>query len=184
MVDKKAAIFNTTLKLLVERGFYATPMSEIAKQSGVSVGIIYHYFESKDDLIRQLYADIKNKFSSVLIQGEPHLLESLPMLKHIWFNAYHYCLENPTEILFLEQYENSPYHASWVETSGAWDVLVERFEREKQTGLYIDIPLIIFYDMNIKVAMSVAKRQISGTVQLDQTALEIIADAVCRSFLA
>src|SRR5436190_12945975 len=117
MIDKKAAIFNATLKLLVERGFYGTPMSEVAKHSGVSVGIIYHYFESKDDLIHQVYAEAKNNFSLAVIQGDPHLLPGTAMLKQVWANVYHYCVEHPTETLFLEQYENSPYASSWSEAT-------------------------------------------------------------------
>ena len=36
-------------------------MSKIAKESGVSAGIIYHYFANKDELIIELYKTIKLK---------------------------------------------------------------------------------------------------------------------------
>ena len=45
--DKRAAILETSLKLLSERGLHDTPMSMIVKESGVSTGTVYHYFENK-----------------------------------------------------------------------------------------------------------------------------------------
>ena len=58
-MDKRTAILQATFDLVAERGFHQTPMSLVAKRSGVSAGIIYHYFDNKEDLIRQLYWHIK-----------------------------------------------------------------------------------------------------------------------------
>ena len=55
--DKRAAILQTTLDLISDRGFHNTPMSLIAKEAGVSAGTIYHYFAGKDELIFELYRD-------------------------------------------------------------------------------------------------------------------------------
>ena len=47
--DKRTAILQATLRLISENGFHGTAMSKVAKEAGVSAGIIYHYFDSKDD---------------------------------------------------------------------------------------------------------------------------------------
>ena len=57
--DKRASILSATLKLVSENGFHGTVMSKVAKAAGVSSGIIYHYFDSKDGLILELYKEIK-----------------------------------------------------------------------------------------------------------------------------
>ena len=67
--DKRAAILETTLDLLSERGFHDTPMSMIARQSGVSTGIIYHYFDGKDELMDELYKEIKRNFGLALAEN-------------------------------------------------------------------------------------------------------------------
>ena len=59
VTDKKQAIFDATLRLISENGFHGTAMSKVAKEANVSTGIIYHYFESKDDLIAELYRHAK-----------------------------------------------------------------------------------------------------------------------------
>jgi AcrR family transcriptional regulator len=38
------------MKLLVDRGIQATPMSAIAKAAGTGMGTIYNYFATKEDL--------------------------------------------------------------------------------------------------------------------------------------
>src|SRR4051812_18332296 len=104
VLDKRSAILNNALDLLVEHGFHNTPMSLISKEAGVSAGIIYHYFESKEELILELYREIKQKFVELLFAGEPPKLDSLDAMTQVWLNAYHYYVSHPRETLFLEQF--------------------------------------------------------------------------------
>src|SRR4051794_39390191 len=108
LLDKRSAILDTAMELIVEQGFHNTPMSQIAKQAGVSAGIIYHYFESKDDLINELYREIKVKMTEAIFADTPAGLTSVETLRHIWLNAYRFYVAHPRETVFLEQYENSP----------------------------------------------------------------------------
>jgi AcrR family transcriptional regulator len=71
--DKETAILEATLDLIAERGFHNTPMSQIAKQSGVSAGIIYHYFDNKEALIYELYRDIKKRYMEGLLPQADNL---------------------------------------------------------------------------------------------------------------
>ena len=111
--DKRTAILQATLDLVAERGFHQTPMSLVAKRSGVSAGIIYHYFDNKDDLIHQLYWHIKSQLSVALLAGEPQQLPWPDNLRRIWLNAYRFYVSHPQETAYLEQYENSPYCRGW-----------------------------------------------------------------------
>lgn len=45
---------NVALELFADEGFYGTTISKIAKKAGISKGLLYNYFESKDDLIRTI----------------------------------------------------------------------------------------------------------------------------------
>ena len=49
--SKRDATLNAMLALLVERGFYDSPMSLLAERSA-STGVIYHYFASKEEIIQ------------------------------------------------------------------------------------------------------------------------------------
>jgi len=51
---KKALILDTALELFANEGFFKTSISDITKKAGISKGLIYNYFESKEDLIRTI----------------------------------------------------------------------------------------------------------------------------------
>lgn len=53
----KSKIIETALTLFAEQGYHATPISSIAKQAGVSKGLMYNYFHSKEDLLNAILED-------------------------------------------------------------------------------------------------------------------------------
>jgi AcrR family transcriptional regulator len=48
---QRAAILSSSLKLFVHRGFSATRIQDIAGDAGISQGLCYHYFPSKEDIL-------------------------------------------------------------------------------------------------------------------------------------
>jgi AcrR family transcriptional regulator len=183
--NKQKAILTGTLALISERGFHDTPMSLIAQRSGVSTGIIYHYFENKDDLIHTLYQRIKQEFSAALLVGDPHELPWPDHLKLIWMNAYHYYITHPAETMFLEQYENSPYHLKWEEMPDEnFTRLYALIEQDLAAGFMRPLPDPALYALTLGVASSLAKQQIEGTLKLSADQLAEIANAVCRAIAA
>ncbi|MGW5160974.1 TetR/AcrR family transcriptional regulator [Nonomuraea wenchangensis] len=45
-------------RLFAERGFEGTSVQEIVVAAGVTKGAMYHYFDSKDDLLREIYGRV------------------------------------------------------------------------------------------------------------------------------
>lgn len=48
---KKRLIMDTALELFASEGYYPTSISTIARKAGIAKGLIYNYFESKEDLV-------------------------------------------------------------------------------------------------------------------------------------
>jgi AcrR family transcriptional regulator len=48
--DKEAIIFESACRIIRERGFHQARITDIAKDAGISYGLVYHYFKSKGDL--------------------------------------------------------------------------------------------------------------------------------------
>ena len=59
---KRKHILNTACKLFANHGFYDTSISMITKQAGISKGLIYNYFESKEQLLKSLVFEGLNEF--------------------------------------------------------------------------------------------------------------------------
>jgi len=52
--EKKLEIMKTALNLFAKKGFYNTTIADIAKEMGMSVGNMYNYFTSKEQLAKEL----------------------------------------------------------------------------------------------------------------------------------
>jgi TetR/AcrR family transcriptional regulator, fatty acid metabolism regulator protein len=55
--DRKKQILKAAVEVFAERGFHRTRVSDIAKRAGVAYGLIYHYFDSKDDVLNSLFQE-------------------------------------------------------------------------------------------------------------------------------
>lgn len=52
--NRKSLIMDTALELFANEGYYPTSISKIAKKAGISKGLMYNYFISKEQLIREI----------------------------------------------------------------------------------------------------------------------------------
>lgn len=97
MSDTKEHILNVSASLFLQKNFKEVTMQEIIEKTGMSKGAFYHYFESKEQLLREVI----NQFSSVLIKDYSKLSkDSLYQFYHDYIN-----FTNDT-IYSLLQYRN------------------------------------------------------------------------------
>jgi len=52
--EKRLQIIRTACRLFARRGYYNTTMPDIARELGMSVGNLYNYFESKEELAKEV----------------------------------------------------------------------------------------------------------------------------------
>ena len=108
-MTKREQVLETTLDLITELGFQATPIALIIKKSNVAAGTIYHYFKNKEDLIDTLYAELKAEMGKAIVQGiNEEMIYKEKFLK-IWKNLFSFYLSNPKKFEFLENYAHSPF---------------------------------------------------------------------------
>ena len=184
-LDKRSAILRGTLELIAERGFHDTPMSKIAKNAGVSAGIIYHYFEDKDDLIHALYDDVAERFADALIQQNVIDLPFPQNIEQVWMNAFRYYVENPTEALFLEQYKSSPYgvtlHSETAFDDKNFDILLQMLKVGMDAGMIHNLHPMVIYTMTLGVAAQIAKYHINGMLKMSDEELQKTAKLCTQS---
>lgn len=174
--DKREAILRAALELIAEQGFQHTPMSLIASRANVSAGIIYHYFEGKDDVIQALYRRVKGELGAAICAANDPQLPLRARFPALWVSAYRYYATHPHETAFLEQYECSPaLHCTVVldEEMALFKLLGEY----RIQGLLKDLPLMALYEMTLAIAMKLARGTHNGTLTLDDATLNLIAEA-------
>jgi AcrR family transcriptional regulator len=184
--DKREAILQAMLELVAERGFHDAPMSLVARRAGTSAGIIYHYFPSKDELIRALYLHVKAKMGRFLIEGQIVDMPAEQAFKRVWINAYRFYRTHQQEVKFLDQYENSPYCGGSPEVEALVQqdqniaLLLNLFRPRSAGGSLKDLPREAVAELTIGVASRLAKR----AKPLKTKALEEIAAACWNAVTA
>ena len=56
-------LYATAIQMIATRGYAATTLRDIAKQAGVSVGLLYRYFPSKQAVVIALYDELSAKYA-------------------------------------------------------------------------------------------------------------------------
>ena len=109
MPDKRDAILKSTLELIKDNGFHGTPISLIAKNAGVASGTIYHYFPSKVAIIMELYRQIRRSMESAMFTDGNSKKEYKEQFFEGWIHLCKYFINNPSSLIFIEQFNSSPY---------------------------------------------------------------------------
>ena len=93
--DRRSQILEAALVCFAKRGFHQTSMHDISGEAGISVGLIYRYFENKEAVISAMAARHKEEIQQMLERARqaPTLLESLEIL----FTAH--CCENEPRLI-------------------------------------------------------------------------------------
>jgi len=93
--DRRSQILDAALVCFAKRGFHQASMHDISAEAGISVGLIYRYFENKEAVISAMADRHKKEIGEVLERARqaPTLLESLEIL----FTAH--CCENEPRVI-------------------------------------------------------------------------------------
>ena len=52
--ERKKQLLRVALDVFIEKGYYGTSTREIARRAGVSSGLLFHYFSSKESIYHEL----------------------------------------------------------------------------------------------------------------------------------
>lgn len=135
--DSRASLLPAAIKIFSERGFAAASLKDITDEAGVSVGLVRHYFGSKEALIAaaddQVLAELRQVFASILKNidtndgaellreiHERQLRILLPRI-HLLFYLKHLVIERPAaaQKAIREYYQMLQAHFVRLEAAGA-----------------------------------------------------------------
>jgi len=109
MDDKRTAILNVAIELFVAKGFHGTPTSLIAKRADISNGTLFHYFNTKEELINAIYLETKDKLFLFITEEFNKEDELVNRIQYLWSRSIQWGLLNPSSFRFIQQYNNSPF---------------------------------------------------------------------------
>ena len=84
--EKKALIMAAALEVFAEKSFLGASVSMIAKKAGVSKGLLYNYFESKEDLLQQIIFKTLDSFIELFGKNKAESFDENDLAGLIDFN--------------------------------------------------------------------------------------------------
>lgn len=97
--ERKRTFVQVAISLFFRNGVESTTMQQIAKEAGVSYGLFYHYFRSKDDLLTEAVDQLSrmNLLEDALADHSQPLEENLCRLCEVYLDL----MEEQREIVWL-----------------------------------------------------------------------------------
>src|SRR5690349_7893577 len=92
--EKRAALLEAAIRVFVAHGLSAST-ALIAKEASVANGTLFTYFETKAELLQQLYLELKLEMASASLHGLSEKKELRDQFLQAWSNWMHWATSNP-----------------------------------------------------------------------------------------
>ena len=60
--ERRVSILEAALHVFAEEGYHSASISKVSKYAKISKGLLYNYFESKEDLLRNVMTNIMDRY--------------------------------------------------------------------------------------------------------------------------
>lgn len=103
VMKRRNQMIKGAISLFKEKGFHRTTTREIAKESGFSIGTLYEYIRTKEDVLflvcDSIYEQVKQRLELVIAKEVP----SVKMLKNVVRAYFELMDEMQEEVLVMYQ---------------------------------------------------------------------------------
>lgn len=100
--EKRQAILASATELVATLGTGAAT-AKIAREAGLSEGTLFNYFASKDELLNQLYLEIKTDLGNALLTSYPSRASVRERSRHVWNNFIDWGAKHPMKRKAMRQ---------------------------------------------------------------------------------
>jgi AcrR family transcriptional regulator len=140
--DRQKQILCSALKVFIHKGFAAAKMSDIATEAHISYGLMYHYFQSKDEIYAELIRDAVDSSRRVIEQVSAGDMEPIDKMRALVARIFKSVGEQQSAgysfVLMMEAMTSGAYPVpamGRVHGSGRpFDLLVHVIEQGQYTG--------------------------------------------------
>jgi len=105
---KSEQVLNAALILFEERTFYGAAMPEIAAKAKVGMGTVYRYFPTKEQLVNDLYRQLRLAFNSAVLGPVAEDRDRQAFYTY-WARIVTELVERPRAMRFLELHPHHSY---------------------------------------------------------------------------
>src|SRR6202030_4085012 len=100
--NKRKAILEASMDLFAERGIGHAPTCAISAAARVAEGTLFTYFKTKDDLINELYRELRKEMDREMVDY-PFGADANTRLRYVWDRYLGLALRFPRRLKVLQQ---------------------------------------------------------------------------------
>ncbi|NQX44185.1 TetR/AcrR family transcriptional regulator [Paenibacillus tritici] len=169
-MGKRNDILQATLDLITEEGLQSVTFAKIFKRANVGSSTFYHYFENKEQLVNELYHNIRIHKSEFIMNGYNPGLTIYERVKSILKNSANYSLQYPKEVEFTENYCSSPYISEILRNTPDPPTLeiISIIEEGQRQGIIREMNITLCCQLISGILSAVIKGYLNGKYPLNE----------------
>jgi AcrR family transcriptional regulator len=114
VAKQRQNILETSLELFVQKGYHGTTVRDIAQKAEISVGLLFHYFPTKEAILQEIIA-LSEQGMAVMLEILASPKNPLLIFEQIAQTIFESLTEPQTRYIFLLvnqviTFESIPYH--------------------------------------------------------------------------
>ncbi|MBR7832230.1 TetR/AcrR family transcriptional regulator [Actinospica durhamensis] len=100
---RRLAILSAATHVIASQGIGAASTAVIAKGAGVSNGSLFTYFDTKTQLLNELYVELKSEMAQAATADLPPHATAREQVRHMWRHWARWATDNPAKRRVLAQ---------------------------------------------------------------------------------
>jgi AcrR family transcriptional regulator len=178
--EKHTDIIGSTIGVVAKHGFHGTSTKMIADFAGICVGTIYLYFESKDQLMQEVFQELERRCLAAVMKGFPLQGSIRQRFTHMQHALMRHYMLFPEEFLFMDQFLCSPYRKSGspdILINAEFSSIIQIFLEGMEKQLLKEMPLAMLIALASGPAIQVLRANMAGILYLDDNRISDAAQA-------
>lgn len=142
--DRRNAILSAATRIIAIEGLSAATAA-IAKEAGIPNGSLFTYFETKADLLNQLYVELKAEMAAAALERLPTASDIHTQMRHMWFHSLRWATSYPEKRRTLAHLTVSEDITPDSRQKGHQTMagIAKLLEQSRQNGPMHDVPLAL-----------------------------------------
>jgi AcrR family transcriptional regulator len=101
--ERRLAILSAAERIIAAQGIAAASTAVIAKAAGVSNGSLFTYFDTKTQMLNELFVALKTEMAEAALAGLPVYAPAREQVRHMWEHWARWAIDNPAKRRALAQ---------------------------------------------------------------------------------
>jgi len=170
--DRQKQILSSALKVFIHKGFAAAKISDIATEAGMSYGLMYHYFQSKEEIYAELVRDAIDSSKCVIEQVRADDMEPIDKMRTLVARIFKSVGQDQSVgyyfVLMMEAMTSGMYPAQAIEhrhgSERPFDMLVHVIKQGQHKGQIAQGDPVQLVQTFFSAILGLASLKVSGTI--------------------